>query len=511
MTPGPSGRIAPALREIEELTDRGQFAQAEALARRLVAGNPLAAPAHYMLGYAVQSSGRFEVAEPCFARAVTLDGTNVDYLLNHGLCLLSMGRVAEAAPLYERARNLAPRNFVTVWRNGSFRARIGHMQEALALFESALAKAPEQTRHAIRLDIVECLLSMGQVEAARERILREIGTPALRARYLCLLTSVSRDDAGSALYRDVCTEIDRPGLAPADRSDLMLRKGVMLQASDRHDEAFATLLDAKRLLRAPSVTAAFAREVDERIALFPAQRVAELAARHGRSSFRPIFVIGLPRSGTTLAAQILSAHSTAGNAGELETLTYVAAKLAGGMEDAKTDAMARLYEESMRVVTPGRARPIDKMPLNFRFVAEAAVLFPGARFVHCTRHPADTFMSALQTEMNPAHSYSYDPASYAAYYRDYRRLMAHWETVLPKRIVTLSYEMLVTEPETTIRALLEAVELPFEEACLAPERNSGAVSTFSRLQVRQGITASSVGRWTPYARHLGPILELADT
>jgi hypothetical protein len=108
--------------------------------------------------------------------------------------------------------------------------------------------------------------------------------------------------------------------------------------------------------------------------------------------------------------------------------------------------------------------------------------------------------------MNAAHSYSYDPADYAAYHREYRRLMAHWDEALPGRVFHLSYEALVSEPEPVIAALLDYLGLPMEEACLHPERNQGAVTTFSRLQVRSGINAASVARWKPYERHLGPIL-----
>ena len=161
----------------------------------------------------------------------------------------------------------------------------------------------------------------------------------------------------------------------------------------------------------------------------------------------------------------------------------------------------------MRFVVPGKELAVDKMPLNFRFIAEAAILFRQARFVNCTRHPADTFISALQTEMNAAHSYSYDPADYAAYHHEYRRLMAHWEEVLPGRVFHLAYEQLVADPEPAIASLLGYLGLDMEEACLHPERNAGAVTTFSRLQVRAGINASSVARWKPYERHLTPILD----
>ncbi|MCA3560662.1 MAG: sulfotransferase [Aestuariivirga sp.] len=511
--------MSNALRHIDGLLARGSISEAEAQARQLVRENPLSAQAQFILGIAIQSQGRFEQAEPHFARAVTLDGKNVNYILNYGLCLLSMGRVPEAAALYGKARSVAPSNVDAIWRSGSFLARIGHMEEALAAFSKALERAPEGAKHAIRLEVLDCLLSLGRVDEARAQIERFIATTPHHARYLCLLASIGKHDAESDMFGRVGRELARPDLPPVDRSDLMVRRGVMLQQSKRYDEAFASFTEAKRLLRAPSVTAAFAREVDARVAAFDQERLGRLAAKYGRSGYQPVFVVGLPRSGTTLAAQIISAHSRAGNAGELETMTYCAARLGQGrplsgieasleqLGDDGVAEIAEIYEGAMRYVAPEKALAVDKMPLNFRFIGEAAILFPRARFVNCTRHPADTFISALQTEMNAAHSYSYDPAGYAAYHREYRRLMAHWDEVLPGRVFHLSYERLVSDPEPAIAALLDYLGLPMEEACLHPERNAGAVTTFSRLQVRSGINTSSVARWKPYERHLKPILE----
>ena len=134
MTAGRPERVKLALRQIDEMLARGRLREAEALAQRLVMENPLAAEAQFILGITIQSQGRFDQAEPHFARAVTLDGRNVGYLLNYGLCLLSMGRVPEAAVQYGKARSVAPSNVEAIWRNGSFHARIGHMEQALALF-----------------------------------------------------------------------------------------------------------------------------------------------------------------------------------------------------------------------------------------------------------------------------------------------------------------------------------------------------------------------------------------
>ena len=523
MTSGRAGRLKATLGQIDELIRAGRLGEAEALARRAVAESPLSAQAQFALGFIAQSTGRFEVAEPAFARAVTLEPRNAEYLTYSGLCLLSMGRVPEAAARYNKAREVDARGFETLWRYGSFLSRIGHLEEALPVFETALARAPDGARHAIRLDVVESLLSLGRVEEAEEKLRRDLDRTAFRSRYLCLLSGTRKHDAATDVYALVEREITRPGLSVEDRSDLMVRKGVMLHNSGRHAEAFATILEGKKLLRAPSAVPAFTREVDQRIATFTAERIAEYQKLYSRNDESPIFVVGLPRSGTTLAAQIISAHSKVGNAGELETMTYAAAKL-GGMKPLSDFAaalastgekgvseIAAFYARVLRFVVPEKEQLLDKMPQNFRFIAEASILFPRARFVHCIRHPADTFISAFQTEMNAAHSYSYDPAEYAAYFRQYQRLMQHWNRVLPGRIFTLSYEALVSDPGTVIPALLGFLGLSVEDACLHPERNAAAVTTFSRLQVRAGINTGSVQRWKPYERFLAPLLDAAQT
>ena len=126
---------------------------------------------------------------------------------------------------------------------------------------------------------------------------------------------------------------------------------------------------------------------------------------------------------------------------------------------------------------------------------EIAILFPDARFIDCTRHPGDTFISAIQTEMNEAHSYSYDPQDFALYHHHHRRLMQHWKQALPGRIFDLGYEELVTDPRGVVGELLAFLGLPWQEACLSPGANASTVRTFSRLQVKSAIHAGSVGRW----------------
>jgi hypothetical protein len=259
--------------------------------------------------------------------------------------------------------------------------------------------------------------------------------------------------------------------------------------------------------------------VDERIGTFSAETIARLSALYGTPDASPVFVIGLPRSGTTLVSEILAAHDAIGNIGEIETMTWIAAKLRGThklaeMESAlaeqgpgKVRALARQYlDVAARLANP-KPRSVDKMPNNFLYVGEIAILFPGARFIDCTRHPGDIFISAVQTEMNQAHSYSYEPRAFARHHAAQRRLMRHWRQALPGRIFDLEYERLVTEPRAVVEELLAFLGLSWQEDCLSPGANSSTVRTFSRLQVRSAIHAGSVGRWKPYAPWLGPILE----
>ena len=518
MAQPPKPNLQEKLALIHRLLARGDVAAAEPAARQLQQAYPRRAEANHALGLSLLLSGRPELAEDHLRRAVLSEKTNADYRLELGQCLLMMGRVAEAAAEYGRAEALAPASFRVNWKRGGYLFGIGRGEEALGAFDAALKNAPPPEAARIRLDRIECLLSLGRTDEAEQDIRARIDETPYRSRYVVLLSQIGRQDAGSPVFGLIETELARPALPPIARSDLMLRKGSLLDRSGRHEEAFQTWIGAKTLLRAPARAAELARSVDERIAAFPAARIAALAEAYGTPGPNPVFVIGLPRSGTTLVSEILSAHSEVGNAGEIETMTYIAAQMRGSgplaamegtlaaMGPAKVRALAGIYTDVAAHLVAPKTRSVDKMPNNFLYVAEIAALFPDARFIDCVRHPGDIFVSAVQTEMNDAHSYSYDPQDFARYQRQQRRLMQHWKQVLPGRIFDLGYEALVTDPRRVAGELLAFLGLAWEEACLSPGANPSTVRTFSRLQVRSAIHAGSVGRWKNYAPWLGPVL-----
>ena len=519
--PPPKPNLKEKLGLIDRFLARGDLVAAQSTARQLHTAYPRRAETSHRMGLVLLLSGRPELAEEHLRRAVDSDKTNAEYRLDLGQCLLVMGRVVEAEPQYERARALAPTNPRVNWKQGSFLLATGRGGEALVAFDAALAAAQAADRPRIHLDKVECLLSLGRSGEAERAIRAMLPATPFRSRYVVLLSQIGKPDAGSEVFGLIEQELARPGLAPIARSDLMLRRASLLAQSGRHEQAFRGWIDAKKLLGAPPRGAGLGRMVDERIAAFPAEAIARLAARYGTPGPAPVFVIGLPRSGTTLVSEILAAHDAIGNAGEIETMTWIAAQMKGahplaemerGLAEQgpeKVKSLASAYLTSAAHLVLPKPRSVDKMPNNFLYVPEIAALFPDARFIDCTRHPADTFISAIQTEMNEAHSYSYDPEDFALYHRHHRRLMQHWNAALPGRIFELSYERLVTEPRAVITEMLAFLGLPWQEACLSPGANASTVRTFSRLQVKSAIHGGSVGRWKPYAAWLRPILEAA--
>jgi hypothetical protein len=246
-------------------------------------------------------------------------------------------------------------------------------------------------------------------------------------------------------------------------------------------------------------------------ALWDAKTVVRLG-RGGDDSVAPIFIIGLPRSGSTLIESVLARHSDVTALGE----SPVCAEIAGRLRDRPTAASVR---EVTREVAPfyagkarGRARVTDKFLHNFLNAGLLAAAFPRAVFVEAARDLRATCLSIFENPLNPAgHPYAMDLAELGRYAADYARLMDHWAAVLGPRFYRCRYEDLVADPDTAVRALLDAVALPFEAACLQPEGQTRRVDTLSVAQVRAPLHTGSTARWLRFETGLAPLLDALET
>ncbi len=235
--------------------------------------------------------------------------------------------------------------------------------------------------------------------------------------------------------------------------------------------------------------------------------------RHGLGSDQPVFIVGLPRSGTTLTEQIIAAHPLAHGAGELPDLARLAVNLvaddeapwqaASRIDDVRSRVAAGVYLDAARSQASQTAlRITDKSPLNFLHLALVAVTLPGARIIHCRRDERDNALSIWRENFNAAQHYATDFDDMAFFIGQYRRLMAHWRAVLPLRILDVEYETTVAGLEKQARRIIQFLGLPWDARCLDFHAQERAVQTPSRWQVRNPIYDKSIGQWRRYAPHL---------
>ena len=297
--------------------------------------------------------------------------------------------------------------------------------------------------------------------------------------------------------------------------------GGLLDGLKRYDEAFE---QAKRanFIRRPRYNAdSHDREIEKSIEYFSPRRLRCLPRASYRDT-KPVFVVGMPRSGTSLTEQILASHPGVYGAGELDfinrvfegTLGMLSATVAefpsclDRLSVDRADGMAQIYLEPMKSLSPNALRIVDKMPLNFLHLGLISLLLPEAKIIHCRRDPLDNCLSCHMTNFVVAHDYKYELNNLGRFYRIHDRVMAHWKSVLDLPILEVDYEKVVADPEGQARRMVEFVGLPWDDRCVQFHKTKRAVVTASVAQVRKPIYSSSVQRWRNYEKHLGPLKQV---
>lgn len=498
----------------------GELQEATACFRRAVAADPRHADSWHNLGAALRRSGDLEGALEAYKRALALDPKRADTYLNIGNLLVDDNQTDKAIESYRRAAALDPKLPQARASLGAELSGRGEVTEAEFVYRQAVALNPEHAQAWFGLGrTLEDLGRAGEAAESYRRVLALDPRHSWALGQLLGLSATAADDGLLATAQR--TLADR---ATPDRVKALIGYGLgkALDRRQDYDGAFAAFREANAARRreaGPFDAAAFEQRIQRLIDAFtPA--LFERHAGGGLGSDLPVFIIGMPRSGTTLTEQILDCHPRAVGAGELPHLAELAVGLpercrldapwpdcadaltAGHLYDAAQDYLARLRARA----PAGTLRIADKAPLNFYHLGLAALLFPSARVVHCRRSPLDTCLSIYFENFRASQTYATDLADIATTYRGYQRLMAHWRQVLPLPMLELPYEDLVTGLEGSVRGLLDFVQLPWDEGCLAFHQSARAVQTPSRWQVRKPIYASSLARWCHYERHLAPLL-----
>ncbi len=441
------------------------------------------AEACHNLGMARRGQGRLDEAAAAYARALALKPDVAEWLNNLGATLLDLGRDDEAQAALRRALALKPAYTKALYNLGVALQQAGHLDEACAAFRHALALKP---------DYPEALHNLASLKALS-------------------------DNAGMALLEgQLRASVDRP---PRERSVLLFALAKTLEDRGDFDGAFAAMAAANALHR---------RELDFDIGM--AERRMEEIARTfdtelfarlkgaGAPSARPIFVVGLARSGTTLAEQILAAHPMVKGAGELRIFGDLVARQ--GTEGSPFPAWARTlapadcrrlgqaYLGALPLPGPSEAGITDKAISSLDHLGLIRLVLPEAPIIMVRRDPRDVALSCFATRFAEGHDYAYELAELGRYVRAGERLMSHWRRTLPKgSLLEVPYEALAQDLAPWARLLVDRCGLPWDDACLRFYDAQRPVRTASFAQVRRPIHANSVGRWRRFERHLGPLLE----
>lgn len=493
----------------------GRIGEAIAALRRAVAIDASFADAHLRLGIALEASGELVPALEAYQRASRSRASAADASYRAGNLLDGLSRTAEAIDAFGRAAAAAPGTALGCIASARALRAGGREQEAQSILRIALAQEPH---NAVALDLLgNTLADGGRFEEARACFLRAIErAPWLSGSYYEVVRCCRIGPQDADLLESMRAAMKRPGLDPSQRSRLHLALGKAADDLGEYEEAMRHF-DAAEKLRNGAVRfdlAAFEARVDRTIRACTPHAIGR-AATTGSDDPAPVLIIGMPRSGTTLVEQILSAHRELGAGGELpfwnERGSAWEQRHADSVSAAFLSAAARDYLGVLRRIAPRHARVTDKMPLNFQWAGLVHAALPRATIIHCRRSPVATALSIHQTHFSHRMSFPTGGAALVGYMRAYERLCAHWRRVLPpERFVEIDYETLVADPEPVIRRMVAACGLEWDQACLRPERNARVVQTASKWQARQPIYRGAVGHWRAYAPWLGPLRELVS-
>lgn len=501
---------------------RGDFPVAAEAARRLAEVCPERPEGFFLLGVAAAETGQIANAIPLIEAAVDR-GPRAEHLAQLAKLLVLLRRDGEAAEAARRAMALSPGDALTFDTIGCVLARLGDHGASMAPFTAAVAAEPDNLDY--RYNLAAASGFTGRVEEARshyETILAHDPGDARSHYALAILSRQTVEANHVSRLEQALAVADSPPAA------LRIRYALAKELEDigHSGDAFRHLSAANDAHK-QSIRYDFAQDAaifDAIEALF-GDGANMLAPGDGNPSAAPIFVVGMPRTGTTLVDRILSSHRQVEAAGELQAMPlavkHLAATPSRRVIDADTVAasghvdpgaignayLARAdHHRSYGSASAGRFT--DKLPANFLYIGHIARALPQARIVCLRRNPMDTIWSNyknLFASQSAYYAYSYDLMDTARYYVRFDRLMALWERIWPGKVLQLSYEALVADQEGQTRRLLEHCGLDWDAACLSFHENSAAVATPSAAQVRRPINADGVGKWRAYEAALEPV------
>ncbi|HEY1784247.1 MAG TPA: tetratricopeptide repeat protein [Pirellulales bacterium] len=464
----------------------GTLDRAETSFKQAIALRPNIAEGHHTLGKVLREQGKLDEARAALERAISLDPDLSQVHNTLGCVLQEQEQFEQALECYTRALALEPQSAEAHHNRGNALQQLGRLDEAVAHFHQALALRP---------DYPEAHHSRSELKTFRD------------------------GDADLAAMQELAADTGR---LPGDKKVFMhFAIGKALEDVGDYPAAFGHFLQGNALRRREvQYCATAAQEVFNRITERFDAAFFDRFRDVGDPSQAPIFVVGMPRSGSTLVEQILASHPQVHACGEMDNLERLVQRICdadgrpilfpdsvGTLDAGGLRQMGQAYLASLPALADGKIRITNKMLGNFLRVGLIRLILPHARIIHTVRDPVDTCVSCFSKRFVLGHGFSYDLAELGAFYRCYHQLMDHWRSVLPAGVMLdVAYENVVDNLEEQARRLIDYCGLPWDDRCLNFHKNDRPITTASNVQVRQPLYRSSLGRWRRYEAFLGPLL-----
>jgi len=494
----------------------GHLSQAEEILQRVLAHKSNHATALKLLGRLYCDSGRVEEGVDCLERSMGADPGVLSNYVELGYVLRLVGRRADAEHYLLKGLDIKPNDPDLHYQLGCLyhdQTRLDRASDALNL---ALKLKPDHLNAQQRLgEVLQALGQTDEAEACFRRVIEQSSHDPDAHRSLAYLKRFTEYSTDVELMVASHKDSSDKGM---DRIALAFALGKVFEDLEQYDKSFAYIEEANRLHRS-----LYHFSIDQEAAFFETYRKAftkdwfdKTASGAAISDEMPIFVLGMPRSGTSLVEQILASHASVFGAGEVFFATEFdnsVAQITGkpfpqSITDVDSEILkqsAQSYVQNLRMAAGGSARVTDKLPHNFMRVGLLSAVMPNAKIIHCVRDPMDTCLSIFTHFFSSAHGYASDLKELGQYYRLYEQLMNHWEVTFPGCMYKVSYEDLVMNHEHEIRKLLDYCGLSFEPGCLQFHQTVRPVTTPSATQVRQPLYQRAVSRWKRFEKHLQPL------
>jgi len=545
--------IANTLQAARDCLNRGNHAEAKSLCQQVLRKKPNNFEALKLLGFIAMSSGDFKRAIQIFAKVISRKPKSAIAYYNLGLAYINAGEASFAVQNFKKSIELKP-DLACVY--GDFclaLTRCGDIEAAISAGEKAVSLLPDNAiahcnlaqaydawksydsayKHyqkaaellpnhpGIQLALATAYVGFGNTKAASEcyrKVIKLYPEDVESYRQLARINKFTSTDHEDV--QKLKAILSESWLNDEGRASILSALGKIYQDCKLYDDAFAYYEQANKLQETLSdfVPEVFADYITSLIKVFDSEILSEKRTL-GNVSKAPVFIVGVPRSGTSLVEQILSSHHDVFGAGELTWIGLAAEALPGYLKAAtpypectqtltksNINELTEKYLNYLHSLSGKESRITDKMPNNFLQLGLIHILFPNARIIHCRREPRDACTSMFCQYFPGGHAISHDMFKLGVFYKQYQRLMAHWRTALPTgTMIEVDYEELVSNQEAESRRLIDFIGLEWDDACLDFYKKKRLVYTASANQVTKPIYTSSINRWKRYEKHLQPL------